>query len=144
MMHSNRCNGGSHGNMAGPCSCGMFHTHQANFFSMLFSMPNHHNKPFDETAKMYSFASSPPSSSVDCTLSLGTPSTHLTNNDIEKRRSSYMSNFCWDILQAKHSSHKSSRANSHTNSSYGGYCFNGKCSYIVLEGGWDKFFSTGI
>ncbi|XP_071913853.1 GATA transcription factor 19-like [Coffea arabica] len=127
MMHGNRCNGGSHGNMAGPCSCGMFHTHQANSFSMLFSMPNHHNKPFDETAEMYSFASSPPSSSVDCTLSLGTPSTRLTNNDTEKRRSSYMSNFCWDILQSKHSSnsphhssHKSSRANSHTNSNTGG------------------------
>ncbi|CDP09535.1 unnamed protein product [Coffea canephora] len=133
--------------MVGPCSCGMVHTHQANFFSM----PNYHNKPFDETAEMYSFASSLLFSSVDCTLSLGTPSTRLTNNNTEKRRSSYMSNFCWDILQSKHSSnsphyssHKSSQANNRTNSNYGGCCFNGKYSYIILEEGWDKFFDTGI
>ncbi|CAK9152396.1 unnamed protein product [Ilex paraguariensis] len=100
MMH--RCSS-SHGNMVGPCSCGMFQS-QSNPFSMLFSMPNH--KPFDE-ADMYPFTSSS-SSSVDCTLSLGTPSTRLTN-DMEKevhheRRSSCMSNFCWDMLQSKNTS----------------------------------------
>lgn len=96
---------------SGSCSCGYFQSDQANSFSMLFSMPNY--KPFDETAhEMYSFASSsPPSSSVDCTLSLGTPSTRLTNDAEKPRRSSCMSNFCWDILQSKQSSHKSSRGN---------------------------------
>ncbi|KAK9990399.1 hypothetical protein SO802_025384 [Lithocarpus litseifolius] len=95
-MH--RCSSSHHqGNMVGPCTCGMFHS-QGNSFSMLFSMQNH--SPYDES-EMYSFASS--SSSVDCTLSLGTPSTRLTEDD-EKRRvrsGSSMSNLCWDILQTK-------------------------------------------
>ncbi|XVF15765.1 hypothetical protein REPUB_Repub09cG0184500 [Reevesia pubescens] len=89
----------------GPCSCGLFHS-QSNSFSMLFSMPGNH-KSFDET-DMYSFA---PSSSVDCTLSLGTPSTRLCEDDDKRirddhRRSanSCMSNFCWDLLQNKNSS----------------------------------------
>ncbi|OMO84407.1 Zinc finger, GATA-type [Corchorus olitorius] len=100
MMH--RCSS-SQGNMVGPCSCGLFHS-QSNSFSMLFSMPNHH-KSFDET-DMYPYTSS--SSSVDCTLSLGTPSTRLCE-DVDDRRSrhdrrsgtsnSCMSNFCWDLLQ---------------------------------------------
>ncbi|KAL3525383.1 hypothetical protein ACH5RR_013755 [Cinchona calisaya] len=127
MMHNNRCCGGyySHGNM---CSCGLFHN-QTNAFSMIFSMPNHTDKvPFDETAEMYSFASSSSSPSwssssspVDCTLSLGTPSTRSTSNDTEKRRSSCMSNFCWDILQSKPKpSHKSSRGNNGNSNSGGG------------------------
>ena len=101
MMH--RCSS-SQGNMAGPCTCGLFHS-QGNSFSMLFSMPNH--KPFDET-DMYPFtSSSSSSSSVDCTLSLGTPSTRLTDNDEkrmhhDRRSGSCVSNFCWDILQSKH------------------------------------------
>ncbi|KAE7999934.1 hypothetical protein FH972_004312 [Carpinus fangiana] len=93
----------------GPCTCGMFHS-QSSPFSMLFSMPNH--RPYDES-DMYSFTSS--SSSVDCTLSLGTPSTRLTEDDEKRRRSgSSVSNFCWDLLQTKQppsapQSHKSSR-----------------------------------
>lgn len=102
-MH--RCSS-AHGNVVGgPCSCGYFHN-QSNSFSMLFAMPNHKG-PFDES-DYCPYAS--PSSSVDCTLSLGTPSTRLSN-DSEKavhheRRSnnSYIPNFCWDILQSKHSS----------------------------------------
>lgn len=96
----------------GPCTCGMFHS-QSSSFSMLFSMPNNHNNPYDES-EMYSFASS--SASVDCTLSLGTPSTRQTEDD-EKRRvrsGSSMSNFCWDLLQTKQTpsvpqAHKASR-----------------------------------
>lgn len=93
----------------GPCTCGMFHS-QSSPFSMLFSVPNH--RPYDES-DMYSFTSS--SSSVDCTLSLGTPSTRLTEDDEKRRRSgSSVSNFCWDLLQTKQQpsapqSHKSSR-----------------------------------
>ncbi|XWS33769.1 hypothetical protein CRYUN_Cryun22dG0112000 [Craigia yunnanensis] len=99
MMH--RCSS-SQGNMVGPCSCGLFHS-QSNSFSMLFSMPNH--KSFDET-DMYPFTSSS-SSSVDCTLSLGTPSTRLCEDDDKRIRhghrsgNSCMSNICWDLLQNK-------------------------------------------
>ncbi|KAJ6682127.1 GATA TRANSCRIPTION FACTOR 18 [Salix koriyanagi] len=116
-MH--RCSG-SQSNMAGPCSCGMYHS-QSNSFSMLFSMPDSH-KSFDE-ADMYPFT--PPSSSVDCTLSLGTPSTRLSEDDEkrirhdQRRSGSCVSNFCWDILQTKNDStsnyppqaHKTSRGN---------------------------------
>ncbi|GAV60038.1 GATA domain-containing protein [Cephalotus follicularis] len=114
MMH--RCSS-SQGNVVGPCSCGLFHS-QSNSFSMLFSMPNH--KSFEQT-EMYPLSSS---SSVDCTLSLGTPSTRLSEDD-EKRRGSgsCMSNFCWDILQSKNTpyapqSHKTSRgSNNNSNNS---------------------------
>ncbi|XP_028117499.1 GATA transcription factor 19 [Camellia sinensis] len=123
-----RCSS-SHCNMVGSCTCGgVFHS-QSNSFSMLF---NHH-RPFDE-AEMYSFtpSSSSSCSSVDCTLSLGTPSTRLTNNDEtekrvhhDRRSGSRMSNFCWDILQqSKHTAsppptHKAGRG-SNTNNSGGG------------------------
>lgn len=113
-MH--RCSS-SQKHVLGPCTCGMFHS-QTNSFSMLFSMPNH--KPYDES-DMYSFTPSP-SSSVDCTLSLGTPSTRLTEDEEKRNRHEHrsVSNFCWDLLQSKHTpqSHaKSSRANNSTNSS---------------------------
>ncbi|KAF5738157.1 GATA transcription factor 18-like [Tripterygium wilfordii] len=53
---------------------------------------------------MYSSTSSLPSS-VDCTLSLGTPSTRLSDqDDHEKQRNRCISNFCWDIWQSKSSS----------------------------------------
>jgi len=119
MMH--RCSS-SHCNMVGPCSCSMYHN-QSNSFSMLFSMPNHH-KSSDET-DMYPVTS--PSSSVDCTLSLGTPSTRLSEDDEkrmrhdQRRSGSCMSNFCWDILQTKNNStpyppqaHKTSRGSSNS------------------------------
>ncbi|XP_039155856.1 GATA transcription factor 19 [Eucalyptus grandis] len=54
-----------------PCPCGPFANQGSSSFSMLFS------KPFDENDLYYSSSSSPSSSSVDCTLSLGTPSTRL-------------------------------------------------------------------
>ncbi|XP_044469623.1 GATA transcription factor 18-like isoform X2 [Mangifera indica] len=120
MMH--RC-GSSQGNMVGPCSCGLFHS-QSNSFSMLFSMQNH--KSFDET-DMYSSISP----SVDCTLSLGTPSTRLCEDDEkrirhERRSGSCMSNFSWDSLPTKNipyspQTHKPSRggntssSNNHAN-----------------------------
>ncbi|XP_052196636.1 GATA transcription factor 18-like [Diospyros lotus] len=74
---------------------------QTNSFSMLFN-----TQPLDE-ADMYSYSfPSSSSSSVDCTLSLGTPSTRLSG-DGDKRShhdrcpSSCMSGYCWDMLQAK-------------------------------------------
>ncbi|KAJ4714402.1 putative GATA transcription factor [Melia azedarach] len=87
----------SQGNMVGPCSC-----------------------------DMYSLMSPSPSSSVDCTLSLGTPSTRLSEDDEkrirhdQRRSGSCMTNFCWDFLQTKNSpyapqNHKTSRgSNSNT------------------------------
>lgn len=134
-MH--RCSS-SQGNMVGPCSCGMFHHHSqsnSSSFSMLFSVPNNH-KPFDHNQyepdhhlhhHMYSFGSPPSSSSVDCTLSLGTPSTRLCSEDavdVDKRTRHGVSNFCWDLLQSKHSSsaaqttsHKNGRGGNNNNTS---------------------------
>lgn len=121
-MH--RCSSSSQGNMVGPCSCGLFHS-QGNSFSMLFSMPNHN--PFDHESaadqSMYSFTS--PSSSVDCTLSLGTPSTRLSSEDMRHERrgtDSCVPNFCWDLLPNKHNSAPSSHKNG---SSRGGSNSNG-------------------
>lgn len=126
-MH--RCTSTTH---HGQCTCGMFHaTNQtSNSFTMLF---NNNHKPYDEFSDYCPFAaSSSYSSAVDCTLSLGTPSTRLSPNENyynnnnnnntnngKARSSSYMPNFCWDILQPKHtpsshSSHKPSRG-SNTN-----------------------------
>lgn len=86
--------------MVGPCSCDLFPSQNNSSFSMLFSMQNHHNKSFDDEENMYP-------SSVDCTLSLGTPSTRLTDDDDSNRRGSHrVANFCgWDYLhQSKNSS----------------------------------------
>ncbi|PWA85421.1 Zinc finger, GATA-type [Artemisia annua] len=57
--------------------------HQPNSFSMLLTMPyDQHTYPYGSS-----------SSSVDCTLSLGTPSTRLTSSDESSR-------FCWDFLNS--------------------------------------------
>ncbi|KAE8707098.1 hypothetical protein F3Y22_tig00110387pilonHSYRG00855 [Hibiscus syriacus] len=99
MMHR-CCN--SQGNIVGPCSCGLFHSQ--NNSSVLFPMPSH--KSYDET-DMYNSFTSYSSSSVDCTLSLGTPSTRLCEDDDRRSRhdrragNSCTSNFCWDLLQNK-------------------------------------------
>ncbi|OVA07038.1 zinc finger protein [Macleaya cordata] len=121
-----RCSS-SHCNPVGPCSCGLYHGSSSggNSFSMLFSsMPNnHHHKPFNDqyfdAYPISSFTSSSSSSSssssaVDCTLSLGTPSTrHQTNNVVgggdnkssmithHRKSTSCVSNICWDVFQTK-------------------------------------------
>nr|GMC57493.1 GATA transcription factor 19-like [Ipomoea batatas] len=99
-MMQHRCSSScGHGNMVGHCSCGGAASSAA-AFSMFLSMPNgnHHTQCYKTCAihsedenNMYSFAAS----SVDCTLSLATPSTRRFNEN-EKRG---MSSFCWDILQ---------------------------------------------
>ncbi|XP_010254813.1 PREDICTED: GATA transcription factor 18-like [Nelumbo nucifera] len=113
-MH--RCSSPHCNTTVGPCSCGVFHPHQGSSFSMLFSMANHN--PIDEM-DTYPITSS--SASVDCTLSLGTPSTRQTEDkSIGRHRrsgSSCMSNLCWDIFQTKQPpqssvTHKSSRGGS--------------------------------
>lgn len=91
----------------------------ASSFSMFLSVPNHGGAAHD-IMDMYSssstnYASSSSSSSpssVDCTLSLGTPSTRSSEFDADKRAAarnhnrrsagSYVSNFCWDLLHPKH------------------------------------------
>ncbi|KAI9089236.1 hypothetical protein K1719_029515 [Acacia pycnantha] len=119
MMH--RCCGSHQGHVMGPCTCGLFHG-QTTSFSMLFSMPNHKSYGGD-CDNMYSFAAtSPSSSSVDCTLSLGTPSTRLSQDEEKRHRHDprSVSNFCWDLLQSKHNSEshtKSARNTSTSNSS---------------------------
>ncbi|MFS7954840.1 putative transcription factor C2C2-GATA family [Helianthus anomalus] len=102
----NRCTGST---MMGPCSCGHYHYQpNSSSYSTIFPMPYEQEMcPYD--------SSSP--SSVDCTLSLGTPSTRLTNEyektHHEKRRGSHW----WNILQpsshsASQSAHKANRAGS--------------------------------
>lgn len=123
MMH--RCSSNSQGNMVGgPCSCGGLFHGQNNSFSMMFSMAANQTC-YDETDMMYPFASS--SSSVDCTLSLGTPSTRLVEDDGYKRSSrresrsgggggSCMSNLCWDLVRNKNTT-KAGRNIDNSNSS---------------------------
>ncbi|XP_015065200.1 GATA transcription factor 18-like [Solanum pennellii] len=113
----------------GPCTCNLYYNHENNntsAYSMLYH--EYHQKDENHSENMYSFASSPSSSSssVDCTLSLGTPSTRLSNDERrlhdssheqQRRSSSYMSK-CWNLLQNKnnHTSsthhHKSGRGSS--------------------------------
>ncbi|XP_010424892.1 PREDICTED: GATA transcription factor 18 [Camelina sativa] len=98
-------------------SCGMFHHHSqsccynnnnssnAGSYSMVFSMPN--GGVFEQTGEDYHHSSS----AVDCTLSLGTPSTRLCEEDEKRRRStssgasSCISNF-WDLLHTKNNNSK--------------------------------------
>ncbi|CAH2064440.1 unnamed protein product [Thlaspi arvense] len=95
-------------------SCGMFHHHNqsccynnnnnnsnsnAGSYSMAFSMQN--GSVFEQNGEGYHS-----SSVVDCTLSLGTPSTRLCEEDEKRRRStssgasSCISNF-WDLLHTR-------------------------------------------
>ncbi|KAF9612334.1 hypothetical protein IFM89_038937 [Coptis chinensis] len=119
-MH--RCSS-SHGNSFSPCSsCGFYQAAPSNSFSMFFSMPNHQQQQYDEV-DAYSFNSS---SSVDCTLSLGTPSTRQSNNNFVDHQHSHRSSssssgsnkFSWDIFQTKKPS--SSSASTHKSSNRGG------------------------
>ncbi|CAH8268192.1 unnamed protein product [Arabidopsis lyrata] len=96
-------------------SCGMFHHHSqsccynnnnnsnAGSYSMVFSMQN--GGVYEQNGEDYHHSSSV----VDCTLSLGTPSTRLCEEDEKRRRStssgasSCISNF-WDLLHTKNNS----------------------------------------
>ncbi|XP_073128081.1 GATA transcription factor 19 [Henckelia pumila] len=122
-MMQQRC-GGSNMVAGGGCNCGMYHhTQSCNSFSMLFSMNNGY-RGYDEAGETYSFSNSP-SSSVDCTLSLGTPSTRLTsdgggnNHGDQKKRSSRMSAFGWNILPSKQTPAPPSNPKSHRGGSSG-------------------------
>ncbi|KAG9449654.1 hypothetical protein H6P81_009619 [Aristolochia fimbriata] len=110
--------GGSRASSMGPCACGLFHP-PGSSFCVLFAMPT------DESDEHFTGGCPSP---VDCTLSLGTPSTRRGDEIIRQRRrhngksSCGLSNFCWDIFQAKqqaegsHShSHKNGRGGSGSN-----------------------------
>ncbi|KAL4023761.1 hypothetical protein IC575_017524 [Cucumis melo] len=83
----------------------------ASSFSLFLSVPNHGAADMYSSSTNYASSSSSPSS-VDCTLSLGTPSTRSSEFDSDKRAAarnphrrsagSYVSNFCWDLLHPKH------------------------------------------
>ncbi|XP_038875549.1 GATA transcription factor 18-like [Benincasa hispida] len=83
----------------------------ASSFSVFLSVPNHGAADMYSSSTNYASSSSSPSS-VDCTLSLGTPSTRSSEFDADKRAAarnhhrrsagSYVSNFCWDLLHPKH------------------------------------------
>lgn len=86
----------------------------ASSFSVFLSVPNHGAADMYSSSTNYASSSSSPSS-VDCTLSLGTPSTRSSEFDGDKRAAaaaarnhhrrsagSYVSNFCWDLLHPKH------------------------------------------
>ncbi|KAI3794223.1 hypothetical protein L1987_36852 [Smallanthus sonchifolius] len=98
----NRCTGAT---MMGPCSCGLYH-YQPTSFSNIFPMPY-------EQETMCPYGSSP--SSVDCTLSLGTPSTRLTNEYEKTHHEKRHGSNWWNILHSSShtdapSAHKSSHA----------------------------------
>ncbi|WVZ26680.1 hypothetical protein V8G54_005224 [Vigna mungo] len=112
-MH--RCCGNSQGHLMGTCTCTMLHT-ETNSYSILFSMPNTHAPYYDYEHEVYS-SYTPSPSSVDCTLSLGTPSTRFTEGEELRNRHeprSSVTNFRWDLLQSKHTTqsqtNKSTRA----------------------------------
>ncbi|KAJ8439747.1 hypothetical protein Cgig2_009571 [Carnegiea gigantea] len=71
---------------------------------------------YDYNYMMYSSSSSSSSSStsVDCTLSLGTPSTRLTNTHENTKQTSHhrnsVSSFCWDLLHPSSYHHSSTPA----------------------------------
>ncbi|KAK4778125.1 hypothetical protein SAY87_018312 [Trapa incisa] len=131
-MH--RC--GSSNHMVGPgsCSCGAFHHGgQSSPLSLLFPADPYSSYPVPYPySTSYAAASSSPS--VDCTLSLGTPSTRMSEADPDdtgrkarggashERRSS-ISNFCWDILQTTNNAPPSAAASK--SSGRGGGCGSG-------------------
>ncbi|XP_008800719.1 GATA transcription factor 19 [Phoenix dactylifera] len=101
MLH--QCGRHSGGGISTPCSCGLLYGacggSGSNSFSILF--------PGKQAAVDEVFDSGypiPSSSSVDCTLSLGTPSTRRTEShkpppsSAAIQRPSCVSSLCWDIL----------------------------------------------
>lgn len=91
----------------GTCTCGMFHPQTNSNYSMLFS--NYQNHDHYDHYDSYSYTS--PSSSVDCTLSLATPSTRLSEDQEKRNRRSSLTNF-WN----NNTNHSNSNSNSKHNS----------------------------
>ncbi|KAK2411172.1 GATA transcription factor [Trifolium repens] len=97
------------------CTCDMFHP-QTMFFSNYQQQQQHqhHDDHFDT----YSYPT--PSSSVDCTLSLATPSTRLSEDQDKQNRRSSLTSFFWNKNPSKskqNSQTKSNRGNNIGNNS---------------------------
>ncbi|CAL0327729.1 unnamed protein product [Lupinus luteus] len=117
MHHS--CSDDDQSHWMGHCTCGMYHS-QTSPYSMLFSMP--YDKPYEydhHESDMYSFTTTPSSCNVDCTLSLGTPSTRSVEDEEKRSRHERrsLSNFCWNLLQPKCSTKSQTKASSRGNNS---------------------------
>ncbi|CAL5197590.1 unnamed protein product [Lathyrus oleraceus] len=109
MMH-HCCSSSQQGHImggGGTCTCGMFHPQTNSNYSMLFS--NYQNHDHYDHYDSYSYTS--PSSSVDCTLSLATPSTRLSEDQEKRNRRSSLTNF-WN----NNTNHSNSNSNSKHNS----------------------------
>lgn len=120
MMH--HCCGSSQGHVMGTCTCGMYHNHNSSeassYGSMLFSMPN--NNEYYQEHDIYS-SFTPSHSSVDCTLSLGTPSTRLTQDEDDNKRHRHqrrsgVTSFCWDLLHSNHNNNNITQSQSKSSS----------------------------
>ncbi|KAI4381155.1 hypothetical protein MLD38_007261 [Melastoma candidum] len=138
--------------VGGSCSCcpdgSMFHdscqspSSNTPSFSFLFSSPGcHPNQPipsFDDPFDLYHRHGDLFSSPVDCTLSLGTPSTRSSSGYENERRSStaagsHVPNFCWDSFQPPKQYSSFTTPNKNGNSASGGIngCGSGNDSLIV-------------
>ncbi|AET03916.1 putative transcription factor C2C2-GATA family [Medicago truncatula] len=111
MMH-HCCSSSQQGHiMGGTCTCGMFHPQTNSNYSLIYSNYQQHDHcDFDPYS--YTTPSSSSSSSVDCTLSLATPSTRLSEDqDKRNRRSSLANFFCTKSSNTKHNSQSQSKSN---------------------------------
>ncbi|XP_074301500.1 GATA transcription factor 19-like [Silene latifolia] len=121
--------------MVGPCSsCGPYNQycgHQPTNANTYY-WPIQYETDYMSSSYASASSSLSPPSSVDCTLSLGTPSTRLTNIETSnnmgygettttttKHRNS-VSTFCWDLLHPKQSSSNSTPKPSPSNGGSGG------------------------
>jgi hypothetical protein len=103
------------------CTCGMFHPQ-----TMLFSnyqqqqhqhQHQHHDDHYDNHFDTYSYST--PSSSVDCTLSLATPSTRLSEDQDKQNRRSSLSNFFWNKNPSKSKQNSQSQTKSNRGNNIG-------------------------
>lgn len=111
MMH-HCCSSSQQGHiMGGTCTCGMFHPQTNSNYSLIYSNYQQHDH-YDFDPYSYTTPSSSSSSSVDCTLSLATPSTRLSEDqDKRNRRSSLANFFCTKSSNTKHNSQSQSKSN---------------------------------
>jgi len=93
MMH-HCCSSSQQGHImgGGTCTCGMFHPQTNSNYSLLYSNYQQHDH-YDFDPYSYTTPSSSSSSSVDCTLSLATPSTRLSEDQDKRNRRSSLANF---------------------------------------------------
>ncbi|XP_077221540.1 GATA transcription factor 20-like isoform X2 [Tasmannia lanceolata] len=91
-------------NSQGPCSCGLRQA-PASSLSILFAMPNNNSNlaPPEQSEAITHLG--PLSSFVDCTLSLGTPSTRQTDDQLSAMHRHPSSSCMTNLLQVKQQQH---------------------------------------